>query len=294
MNNIVIVFVIYALILWAFAAVGSALVVFFKKENFRLQYATIGFAAGVMIVVAFLHLLLPAVGSAEIHSNLPAMIPVVGGFLAGCLAIILLDRLIARVKRRSSTQTESIPKYKQSFMMMGVISVHKLPEGLAVGILVGALGQHFQTEQALALIPVIVAIGLHNLPEGTIVSVSFMKEGLSKPKSFFMGQLAGLVQVLAAAAGFILVLNVDQIMPYALAIGAGAMIWVAVHELIPEALKIRDKHPYYATIGIFAGILLMVIFETAVPHNHSHGHCCHLHHLEDLQNLQNLQNFQNP
>jgi len=278
MNNIAVVFIVSALALWAFSALGSALVVFFKKENFRLQYATIGFAAGVMIMVALLHLLLPAVGAAEHYSSLPTAIPVVGGFLAGCLAVYFLDKLIARAKSKRNGAGEV--KFKQSFMAMGVISVHKLPEGLAVGVLVGALGHHFQIEQIFALIPVIVAIGLHNLPEGTIVAVSFMKEGMSKPKSFLMGQIAGIVQVLTAVAGFMLVINVDRILPYALAIGAGAMLWVAVHELIPESLKIRGKHPYYATLGIIAGVLLMLSFEVAVPHDHSHGHGHH-HHSHD-------------
>ena len=285
MNNIILIFAISALALWAFSAFGSALVVFFKKDNFRLQYATVGFAAGVMIVVAFWHLLFPAVKLAEHNSNLPAAIPSVGGFLIGCLAVFLLDKLIAYAKAKRGREGDT--RFKQSFMMMGVISVHKLPEGFAVGVLVGALGNYFQIEQVIALIPVIVAIGLHNLPEGTVVSVSFMKEGLSKPKSFFMGQLAGIIQVLAAVAGFALVINIEQIMPYALAIGAGAMLWVAVHELIPEALKIRDKYPYYATLGIFAGILLMLIFEAVVPHDHAF--CCNVN-LNQLQNLQNLQN----
>ena len=149
--------------------------------------------------------------------------------------------------------------YKQSSILAGAISIHNLPEGFAIGVLLGALPADFRPEELALIIPIILAIGLHNIPEGTAVAISFRREGASKTSAFFLGQIAGLAELLAGILGFFIVTRFDAIMPAALSFAAGAMVWVAVHELIPECQKNKEHHPYLATIGIIIGVALMLI-----------------------------------
>jgi len=262
MYHILFLFLILLGATWVATTIGAALVVFFKKGDGQMSHIMLGFAAGVMIVAAFWQLLQPAIEIAEERFAINAIFPVLGGFLAGCLTILLLDMFLARLKDKREASGKQSFKFKKSFMMVSAISIHNLPEGFAVGVLIGTLGSNFQIEHLMALLPVIIAIALHNLPEGTVVSVSFQSEGLSKMKSFFLGQVAGLAEFIAGVVGFIVVVNMDGVLPYALAFAAGAMIWVAVHELIPECQKNKEKHPYYATIGIIVGVAIMLVLST--------------------------------
>ncbi|MDR2183730.1 MAG: ZIP family metal transporter [Clostridiales bacterium] len=258
MDHILFIFLILLGATWIATTIGAALVMFFKRSDSQMSHIMLGFAAGVMIVAAFWQLLQPAIEIAEERFGGNAIFPVLGGFLVGCLTILLLDMFLAHRKKIRDAKGEQGFRFKKSFMMVSAISIHNLPEGFAVGVLIGTLGSNFQTEQLMALLPVIIAIALHNLPEGTVVSVSFRNEGLSKFKSFFLGQVAGLTEFIASVAGFLVVVSLDGILPYALAFAAGAMIWVAVHELIPECQKNKERHPYYATIGIIVGIAIML------------------------------------
>lgn len=259
MSHILLLFLILLGATWAATTIGAALVVFFKRGDGQMSHIMLGFAAGVMIVAVFMQLLVPAIEIAEEYFVIHAIFPVLGGFLAGCLTILFLDIFLAHLKKRREAEGLQGFRFKKSSMMVSAISIHNLPEGFAVGVLIGTLGYNFQIEQLMSILPVVTAIALHNLPEGTVVSVSFQSEGLSKMKSFFMGQIAGLTEFIAGVLGFLVVINMDRILPYVLAFSAGSMIWVAVHELIPECQKNKEKHPYYATIGIIAGVAVMLV-----------------------------------
>ena len=286
----VMIFLVLAVGTWLAAAVGAALVVFIKKESSQATSLILGFAAGVILMVSFVELIHPAIHMAERFALLPAWVIVPGGFALGFLAAFLLDRLIVRIKAKRQGTEQGDYKYKQGMMLLGAFSVHSIPEGLALGILLGAVGRRFDMAELLALMPLIIAVGLHKLPEGTAVSVAFQKDGMSKLKSFMLGQASGFFGFLTGVGGFVLAVNVDVILPYAMAFAGGAMIWVAVHELIPESGKDRAKNPHLATIGVFLGVLLMLFVDTTL-HDHSHiGRCgpnC-LHNLELPQSIFNL------
>ena len=281
MNNTLLIFLLLAVGTWIAAAIGAALIAFVKKESGRTTKLILGFAAGVILSVCFIELIHPAIHIAEAVSALPAWIVVPGSFAVGFLVAFLFDRYIVRLKTKKEKNGAGSYKYKQGVMLLGALSAHSIPEGLALGILLGALGGHIGTPELLAVLPMVIAVALHKLPEGTAVAVAFQKDGMSKPKSFLLGQASGLSGFVAGIAGFLVAINVDIILPYAMAFAAGAMIWVAVHELIPESGKDRAKSPYLATIGVFLGILLMLFVDTTLhDHDHGHHHHGHGHHHE--------------
>lgn len=146
-------------------------------------------------------------------------------------------------------------------MLVFSITLHNIPEGLAVGVAFGALYNGFTTESILAAISVAVGIGLQNFPEGAAVSIPLRREGYSRLKSFLCGQASGLVEPIAGIVGALLVIRIETLLPFALAFAAGAMILVAVHELIPECQSNRDVHPYFATMGIIAGFAVMMLLD---------------------------------
>jgi len=200
---------------------------------------------------------------------LPAWLVVPGAFGLGFLVTFLLDRYIGRVKGgRAHTGKPSM--YKQGIILFGALSVHNIPEGLALGILLGAIGQ-FRIDELWAVIPLVIAVALHKVPEGAAISVTFQKDGMSKFRSFLVGQASGFFGFIAGVMGFVIAININAALPYAMAFAGGAMVWVVVHELIPESNKNRDKKPYLATIGLFVGILLMLIVDTTL-HDHAYGH----------------------
>ena len=287
MNEILMVFLVLAIGTWFAAAIGAALVIFIKKTGSKPVNLIMGFAAGVILMVSFVELIHPAIHQAEAHASLPAWVVVPGAFAIGFFAAFLLDRYIARVKARKEAQGDGGYKYKQGVMLLGALSAHSIPEGLALGILLGALGRQFEMAELLVVMPIVIAVGLHKLPEGMAVSVAFQKGGMCKFKSFLLGQTSGFFGFLAGIAGFMVAVNADIILPYAMAFAGGAMIWVAIHELIPESGKDRVKSPYLATMGVFLGIMLMLLVDTTL-HNHSHVHshglqcgpyCTHAHDL---------------
>ena len=281
MNETLLVLLVLAMGTWLAAAVGAALVVFIKKGSSKLTNLILGFAAGVILTVSFVELIHPAIHKAEDFASLPPWIVVPGAFAVGFFAALLLDRYIARIKARKEKERQGASKYKQGVILLGALSAHSIPEGLALGILLGALGRQFDMAELLAVMPIVIAVGLHKLPEGTAVSVAFQKDGMSKPKSFLLGQASGFFGYLTGIAGFMIAVNVNVILPYAMAFAGGAMIWVAVHELIPESGKNRAQSPYLATIGVFLGVMLMLFVDTTLhDHSHRHGHpCVHQHDL---------------
>lgn len=262
MNRFVIMALIATLGTWFVTALGAAIVVFFKSPNKRLLNIMLGFASGVMIAASFWSLLQPAIERAELMLNTPAYFVVTFGFLFGATFMWISDKFVtlarARVNKQKSQPNE---KFQRVIMLILSITLHNIPEGLAVGVAFGALQNNFSTENLLGAISVAIGIGLQNFPEGAAVSVPLRREGYSRKKSFLFGQASGMVEPLAGLIGALCTIYVETILPYALSFAAGAMILVAVHELIPECQKKQKTQPYFATMGIVSGFAVMMLLD---------------------------------
>ncbi len=257
-------FVVWALLAtlgtWLVTALGAATVVFFKSPGLRGMNLTLGFAAGVMVAASFWSLLQPAIERAEAVSSLPPWLVVTLGFLCGALFLWASDKAVTAARRRADSPAGD--RFNRIILLVSSITLHNLPEGLAVGVAFGALQDGGGTPEALmGAVTIAVGIGLQNFPEGAAVSLPLRREGCSRKKSFFIGQASGMVEPLAGAAGALLVVTARQILPYALSFAAGAMILVAVHELIPECQRNQRDRPYTATMGIMLGFAVMMLLD---------------------------------
>lgn len=263
MDAIVLMALIATLGTWLVTALGAATVVFFKSPNPKALNLMLGFASGVMIAASFWSLLQPAIERAEATSNLPAYFVATTGFLFGALFMWGSDKIITNTQRKVSNIQES-PNTRFGRIMMLILSItlHNIPEGLAVGVAFGALKNGgYSMEDLMGAITIAIGIGLQNFPEGAAVSIPLRREGLSRKKSFLYGQASGMVEPIAGVVGAFLVVYVEVILPYALAFAAGAMILVAVHELIPECQKNQEAQPYFATMGIVLGFAIMMLLD---------------------------------
>ncbi len=260
MNSIVIMALVATLGTWLVTALGAATVVFFKSPRERILNLMLGFASGVMIAASFWSLLQPAIERAAQVSRLPAYLVATLGFLMGALFIVLSDKGVA-FARRSIAGKEEGGRVGRIMMLVLSITLHNIPEGLAVGVAFGALRGGFDTETLMGAISIAVGIGLQNFPEGAAVSVPLRREGFSRRKSFLWGQASAMVEPVAGVVGALLVVYVEAFLPYALAFAAGAMILVAVHELIPECQKDKGERSYLATMGIILGFATMMLLD---------------------------------
>jgi len=263
MNNVVILALIATLGTWFITALGAATVIFFKKTNQKALNLMLGFAAGVMIAASFWSLLQPAIERAEIYLSVPAWLVVTIGFLSGAVFMWISDKVVSRARRRAdSAQLKSNERTNRIIMLVLSITLHNIPEGLAVGVAFGALHSgNISPEAIMGAVTIAVGIGLQNFPEGAAVSIPLRREGYSRGKSFFLGQASGMVEPIAGVIGALLVVYIQTILPFALAFAAGAMILVAVHELIPECQQNQKVHPYFATMGIVLGFAVMMLLD---------------------------------
>ncbi len=246
---------------WFLTALGAATVFFIKTPDKRLMNVMLGFASGVMIAASFWSLLQPAVERAAVAGGIPPYLVVTAGFLFGAAFIWATDKAVTRAKTAKDKGTGGW-RGRRTFMLVLSITLHNVPEGLAVGVAFGALAKGANSPEALmGAVTVAVGIGLQNFPEGAAVSVPLRREGKTRLKSFLVGQASGLVEPAAGVAGAILVTAVESALPFILSLAAGAMILVAVHELIPECQKNQSKNPYLATTGIVAGFALMMLLD---------------------------------
>jgi len=270
MNGFMLIILLLAAGTWLSAVLGAAIIAFIKTGKNCAADLVLGFAAGVILIVSFNELLHPAIHMSRAHSAMPAWVIVPGAFAVGFFAAFLLDMYIGRLKSRRE-QKEGVSMYKQGLMLLGALSVHNIPEGLALGVLLGATERPIRLEELWGVIPLVVAIALHKLPEGAAISIAFRQEGMSKFKSFIVGQSSGFFGFVAGVIGYVVAVNINAALPYAMAFAGGAMVWVVVHELIPESSKNRAKRPYIATVGVFLGVLLMLVVDTTL---HDHAHAC--------------------
>lgn len=263
MDSFVIMALIATLGTWFLTALGAATVVFFTSPNLKGLNIMLGFASGVMIAASFWSLLQPAIERAEAVSNLPAYLVATAGFLLGALFMWASDKIVSFARRKAdNTQGKPNERLHRIIMLILSITLHNIPEGLAVGVAFGALkGSSCTTENLMGAVSVAVGIGLQNFPEGAAVSVPLRREGYSRKKSFFLGQASGMVEPIAGVLGALLVVYAEAILPYALSFAAGAMILVAVHELIPECQRNQETQPYFATMGIVLGFAVMMLLD---------------------------------
>jgi len=248
---------------WFMTALGAALVFFFKTINRRTLDAMLGFAAGVMIAASYWSLLAPAIEMAE-GSGLPAWVPATSGFLLGGAFLWVIDKLLPHLHPGfPKEEAEGVStSWRRSILLVLAITIHNIPEGLAVGVAFGALAADLPSASLGGAIALAIGIGIQNFPEGTAVSVPLRREGLSRGKCFWYGQLSGIVEPIAGVLGAALVIVMQPVLPYALAFAAGAMIYVVVEELIPESQL--EKHTDVATIGAMLGFAVMMTLDVAL------------------------------
>ena len=236
---------------------GSAMVFFLKKElNPKIQKALMGFASGVMIAAAFWSLLSPAIESYGDGDFRKWFVPAIG-FLLGVGFMLLLDYLIPHIHLHGSEEGVKRPKLSRTFKFFLAVTLHNIPEGLAVGVVVAGMMNGNINEQAMLVLA--IGIAIQNLPEGMIVSLPLKEEGMSKWKAFGLGTLSGVVEPIASLIALGLTSLIVVILPYTLAFAAGVMVYVVVEELIPEASQ--DGHSNLGTIGFTVGFIIMMILE---------------------------------
>jgi ZIP family zinc transporter len=251
---------------WGMTAAGAALVFTTKKVPRKLLDAMLGFAAGVMIAASFWSLLAPAIELSEAGS-LPSWVPPTIGFLAGGVFLRLLDMVLPHLHPGSPmSEVEGIEtSWRRSVLLISAITLHNIPEGLAIGVAFGAvgigLGAGVPAASLGGAIALAVGIGLQNFPEGTAVSFPLRREGMSRGKSFFYGQLSAVVEPVAAVIGAVAVIFARPMLPYALAFAAGAMIFVVAEELVPEA---KRGSPDIAALSLMVGFAVMMMLDVGL------------------------------
>ncbi|MFA9423724.1 MAG: ZIP family metal transporter [Sedimentibacter sp.] len=251
---------------WFVTALGAALVFFFKKINKNVLNVMLGFAAGVMIAASFWSLLAPSIEMAEDLGQIPWLTAAIG-FLGGGAFLLLVDKLLPHLHMGLDTsQAEGIKtSWQRSVLLVLAITLHNIPEGLAVGVAFGAVAYGLPSASLGGAIALAIGIGLQNFPEGAAVSIPLRREGFSRRKAFLYGQASGLVEPISGVIGAFAVISMRPLLPYALSFAAGAMIYVVVEELIPEAQQGEGSSKAdIATIGCMIGFALMMVLDVAL------------------------------
>ncbi|MGL4383412.1 MAG: ZIP family metal transporter [Bacilli bacterium] len=248
---------------WFVTALGASMVFFFKTINNKVLNGMLGFAAGVMIAASFWSLLNPAIEMSKEAGKSP-WFSAVFGFLLGGFFLWGADQIIPHLHMNKTKEEAEGPKttWSTQILLVLAITLHNIPEGLAVGVAFGAVASGFPGASIAGAIALAIGIGLQNFPEGAAVSIPLRRDGNSRLKSFLIGQASGLVEPIAGVIGVLAVTKMSAILPYALSFAAGAMIYVVVEELIPEAQQ--DRNTDVATIGAMLGFALMMFLDVAL------------------------------
>ncbi len=247
---------------WFMTAAGAAAVFLAKEVSRKVLDSMLGFAAGVMIAASYWSLLAPAIEMAA-DGPLPAWIPAAVGFVFGGIFLRGVDRLLPHLHRSDEAHPEGVKTvWRRITLLVLAITLHNFPEGLAVGVAFGAAAAGFPSATVAGAIALALGIGIQNFPEGMAVSMPLRREGYPPFKSFWYGQLSGLVEPFAGVLGAAAVLIARPILPYALAFAAGAMIFVVAEDLIPEAQSGGNTH--LATFGVMLGFTVMMILDVAL------------------------------
>ena len=249
---------------WGVTAAGAALVFFTKTVNPKVMDSMLGFAAGVMIAASFWSLLAPGIEMASQFGQTPWLTAAIG-FMGGGLFMRLTDRLLPHLHLgMAMDKSEGIKtSWQRSTLLVLAITLHNIPEGLAVGVAFGAVAANLPSATIGGAIALAIGIGLQNFPEGAAVSLPLRREGMGRLKSFSMGQASGMVEPIAGVLGAVFVLNMQGALPYALCFAAGAMIFVVVEELIPESQR-NEANIDLVTMATMAGFAVMMILDVAL------------------------------
>ncbi|WP_245917722.1 ZIP family metal transporter [Aureitalea marina] len=255
-----------SLFTWGMTALGASLVFFFKKAKRSVMDAMLGFTGGVMVAASFWSLLAPAIDNSP-GEGFAKVVPAAVGFLMGAVVLFGLDKLLPHLhinfKRDEAEGMKT--NWHSTTLLVLAITLHNIPEGLAVGVLFGAAANLEGVEQIAMItsaISLAIGIGIQNFPEGFAVSMPLKRQGVSGLKSFWYGQLSAVVEPVAAVLGAVAVSIFTPILPYALAFAAGAMIFVVIEEVIPETQ--RDKYTDLATMGFIAGFIVMMSLDVGL------------------------------
>jgi ZIP family zinc transporter len=248
---------------WSVTAAGAAVVFVFGTVNRRVLHAMLGFAAGVMIAASFWSLLAPAIAMAEKDGG-PAWLPAVVGFLAGGFFLWGTDKVLPHLHPGLPVgQVEGLPtRWRKSVLLVLAITLHNIPEGLAVGVAFGAVAHGLESATLGGAVALALGIGLQNFPEGTAVAAPLRLEGMSRGRAFWYGQASGAVEPIAGVIGALAVLEMRSLLPYALSFAAGAMIFVVIEELIPASQAEGDAD--LPTAAAMAGFAVMMFLDVAL------------------------------
>lgn len=248
---------------WAVTALGAGMVFFFKSIHRKVLDGMLGFAAGVMIAASYWSLLAPAIAMSE-GGELPSWVPATVGFLMGGGFLYAVDKVLPHLHLGFKLEeAEGIKtSWQKSILLVLAITLHNIPEGLAVGVAFGAQAANLPSASLAGAVALAIGIGIQNFPEGTAVAVPLRREGFSRLKSFWYGQMSGAVEPIAAVIGAVAVIYMQPLLPYALAFAAGAMIYVVIEEVIPESQL--EKNSDIATIGAMLGFALMMTLDVAL------------------------------
>lgn len=246
---------------WFLTALGAAMVFFFKKINHKLLTGMLGFAAGVMVAASFWSLLAPAIEMSE-ELGTAGWIPASIGFLGGGVFLWAVNHILPHMHPGMKKAEGIHTNWQRSVLLVLAITLHNIPEGLAVGVAFGAAGAGVSSATVAGALALAIGIGIQNFPEGAAVSIPLRREGLTRRKSFIYGQFSGLVEPIAGVLGAYAVLSVRELLPYALAFAAGAMIYVVVEELVPESQA--DEKSDVGTFGVMLGFVVMMILDVAL------------------------------
>ena len=247
---------------WGVTALGASLVFFFNQVGHRVMNLMLGFAAGVMIAASYWSLLAPAIRLAEETNANYSWLPAAVGFLGGGLFVGLINKVLPHLHPGLEKEEGPRSSLRRSILLVLAITLHNIPEGLAVGVAFGAAAGNFEGATIGGAIALAIGIGLQNFPEGTSVAVPLRREGYTRGRAFWYGQLSGAVEPLAGVLGAWMVTSIRPILPYSLAFAAGAMIYVVVEELIPSAQMEKDKN--LATFGALTGFTIMMVLDVAL------------------------------
>jgi len=246
---------------WFLTALGASLVFFFKSMNRAVLDGMLGFTGGVMVAASFWSLLAPAIEMSS-GEGFVKVFPAAVGFLLGALFLFGLDKVLPHI-HINFKEAEGIktPWHKTTLLVLA-ITLHNIPEGLAVGVLFGGVAAGFDGATIGGAVALAIGIGLQNFPEGFAVAMPLRRQGVSRKKSFLYGQLSAVVEPIAGVLGAWAVLSFEPILPYALAFAAGAMIFVVIEEVVPEAQQ--DKYTDIATMGFVIGFIVMMSMDVAL------------------------------
>ena len=247
---------------WGVTALGSAGVFLARDISKKTLDAMLGFAAGVMIAASFWSLLTPAIKMSE-GKDIPAWVPAAAGFLFGGIFLRGIDKILPHLHLGFPIEeAEGIKtSWQRSTLLVLAITLHNIPEGLAVGVAFGAVAAGIPSATLAGAIALAIGIGIQNFPEGLAVSLPLRREGMSRLKSFWYGQLSAIVEPIAGVIGAAAVILAQPILPYALAFAAGAMVFVVVEELVPESQ--RGGNTDLATAGAMIGFAVMMVLDVA-------------------------------